>query len=199
MTDTSISLLNNLRTSPQEECWEKLTQIYSPLIRMWTSKYRVQDSDAEDLVQEVLLAVSKDIRGFEHRGPRAFRGWLKAILLNRLRKYWRNRDRLPKVGAGSELDRKLDELEDPASGLSVLWNQEHDLFVLRQLLEFVKPHFEPKTWMAFCQVTLNGSKPESVAQDLGISPNAVCLAKSRVIRRLRQEADGLVESSSNFF
>ena len=52
MTDTSISLLTSLQLAPEESCWERLAQIYGPLIRVWTNKYHVQDSDADDLVQE---------------------------------------------------------------------------------------------------------------------------------------------------
>ena len=64
----------------------------------WLRKYDVQDSDAEDLLQEVLLAVAKDISKFDHGGqPGALRGWMKAILVNRLRKFWRSRDRNPQM------------------------------------------------------------------------------------------------------
>ena len=61
-----------------------------------------------------------------------------------------------------------------------------------------KPHFAPTTWTAFCRVALDGARPNMVAQELGISLNAVCIAKSRVLSRLRQESEGLVESSSGF-
>ncbi|MGB7328076.1 MAG: terminase gpA endonuclease subunit [Rubripirellula sp.] len=94
MHETSLSLLDHLRHSPENEGWNRLAELYTPLIRTWLQRYDVQDSDAHDLVQEVLLAVSKDLGTFEHRGqPGAFRGWLKAILINRLRKFWRARER----------------------------------------------------------------------------------------------------------
>ena len=90
MQETSLSLLERLRHSPENEGWSRLADLYAPLVRVWLRRYDVQDSDANDLVQEVLLAVSKELGTFEHRGqPGAFRGWLKAILINRLRKFWR--------------------------------------------------------------------------------------------------------------
>lgn len=200
MHETSLSLLDRLRHSPENEGWNRLVDLYAPLVRVWLRKYDVQDSDANDLVQEVLLTVSRELGTFEHRGqPGAFRGWLKAILINRLRKFWRARDRRPEARGDSDIDARISQLDDPASEISRIWDREHDHYVLRQLLTLAESHFEPKTWQAFCRVVLEGAKPDVVAQEMGISLNAVCLAKSRVIRRLRQESAGLIESSSSFF
>jgi RNA polymerase sigma-70 factor (ECF subfamily) len=200
MHETSLSLLERLRQSPENESWPRLSDLYTPLIRTWLRRYEVQDSDANDLVQEVLLAVSKDISRFEHAGhPGAFRGWLRTVLTNRLRKFWRLRDRRPQARGDSDVDARLAQLEDPYSELSLIWNREHDQHVLRQLLVLAEPNFEANTWKAFCRVALDGAKPDLVAEEMGISLNAVCLAKSRVIRRLRQESTGLIESSSSFF
>ena len=82
--------------------------------------------------------------------------------------------------------------------MSRLWDGEHDRYVLRQLLNLVKPHFAPNTWMAFYRVALKGERPRDVATEMQISLNAVVTAKSRVLGKLRQEAEGLVNSSSGF-
>ena len=200
MNETSLSLLEKLRDSPETESWARLQRIYAPLIRVWLRKYEVQPNDADDLGQEVLLAVSKDISAFEHNGRSgAFRAWLKGILVNRLRSFWRKRDRQPKAAGGSNMDQRLAELDDPASQVTLIWNKEHDQHLLRELLQIVAPHFESNTWAAFCKTTLEGQKPDAVAADLEMSLNAVFIAKSRVISRLRQEASGLVEDSDGFF
>jgi len=200
MNETSLSLLNRLRHSPDSESWDRLVQLYSPLIKAWLRRYEVPPNDADDLVQEVLLAVSRDLGRFEHAGQvGAFRGWLKAILVNRLRKFWRARDRRPQARGDSNIDARLAQLDDPSSEMSLIWNREHDQYVLRQLLALAEPNFEPATWTAFCRVALDGKKPDVVAEEMAISLNAVCLAKSRVLRRLRQESEGLVESASGFF
>lgn len=200
MHETSLSLLNRLRHSPENEGWNRLTALYTPLIRRWLRRYDVQDSDAQDLIQEVFLSVSKDLGTFDHPGqPGAFRGWLKAILINRLRKFWRSRDRRPQARGDSDIDARLAQLDDPTSELSQIWNREHDQYVLRQLLALAEPHFEPNTWKAFCHVALEGSKADVVAQEMGISKNAVIVAKCRVLNRLRQQSEGLIESSSGFF
>ena len=147
MNETSLSLLHRLRHAPESESWNRLVDLYAPLLRAWLRKYDVQDSDADDLAQEVLLAVSKDLGKFEHGGqPGSFRGWLKAILVNRLRKFWRVRDRRPQARGGSDLDARLAQLDDPASEMSQIWNRQHDQYVLRQLLALVEPHFTPNTW-----------------------------------------------------
>jgi len=200
MNETSLSLLARLRRSPDSEGWNRLNELYAPLIRTWLRKYDVQPSDADDLTQEVLLAVSKDVCKFEHGGhPGAFRGWLKAILVNRLRNFWRARDRGALVRADTFIDERLAQLDDPASEISQIWNRQHDQHVLGQLLALAEPHFAPDTWKAFCRVALDGVRADVVAQELGISLNAVFIAKSRVLSRLRLEAEGLIESASGFF
>ena len=199
MNSTSISLLIRLQRTGDSKNWNRLVELYSPLLRAWLRKYDVQASDADDLVQEVLMAVSKDLKSFDHSGrPGAFRSWLRTILAHRLQNFWRSRGRRPQTRGDSDIDRRLQQLEDPASEMSEIWNRQHDRHVAKQLLTITQSSFEPSTWKAFCRVALEGARPDVVATELGISLNAVLLAKSRVLKRLRKEADGLIESSSNF-
>ena len=199
MDETSISLLNRLQQTDDPEMWDRLVGLYAPLLKSWLRKYDVQPSDADDLVQEVLMAVSKDVMTFDHNGrPGAFRTWLRSILVNRLRSFWRARGRRPQAHGDSDMERRLAQLEDPASEMSQLWNRQHDRHVARQLLALSEPQFAPNTWKAFCRVAIDGERPDVVAAELGISLNAVFIAKSRVLSKLRQEAEGLIESSSDF-
>lgn len=199
MDDTSLSLLARVRQSSDRQAWDRLMAIYTPLLGVWLRKYDVQATDVDDLVQEVLLVVATDLKSFEHGGqPGVFRAWLRAILVNRLRGFWRARGRRPLVRGDSDIDWRLAQLEDPASEISQLWNRQHDQHVARQLLALVEPHFAPATWKAFYRAALEGVRADVVASELGISVNAVFIAKSRVLSRLRQEAEGLVESSSGF-
>ena len=200
MHDTSLTLLNRLRQSPDSDSWNRFVGSYAPLVRAWLSRYDVQASDADDLSQEVLLAIFQSVAEFDHNGNAgAFRAWIKQILVNRLRNYWRRKTRDLSISAGTSIDERLGELDDPESALSLLWNQEHDQHVLAALLRSVERHFTPDTWNAFIRVALDGAKANVVVEELGISLNAVFVAKSRVLNRLRQEAEGLVESSSFFF
>lgn len=196
MESTSISLIDRLRTQGDEESWNRLVTIYSPLLKDWLERYQVQASDADDLVQEVMLAIAKDLQQFEHRGREGcFRSWMRAILVNRLRGFWRARARRPSTPGYLGIEQQLVQLEDPTSALSQAWNLEHDRYVLRQLLRLVEPHFSTKTWQAFYRVTFDDARPDAVAQELGLSVNAVFIARSRVLSRLRQEAAGLIDAS----
>ena len=84
-------------------------------------------------------------------------------------------------------------MESPDSALSRLWDREHDEHVVASLMERVQCYFEPATWRAFLRHVQEGEPAGQVAEALGLSLNSVLLAKCRVLKRLRQEAAGLVE------
>lgn len=199
MDATSLSLLKQLRQSEDSESWSRLADLYTPLLHSWLGKYGVQQADADDLIQDVLMVMAKELPAFEHNGRAgAFRAWLRTILVNRLRNFWRTTGRGDKVAGGSDMEQKLEQLADPSSELSRLWDKQHDQFVVRRLLAASQPKFAAATWQAFRRVTLDGVSPERVAAELGISVNAVFIAKSRVLSRLRREADGMIAASSAF-
>ena len=170
--------------------------LYRPLLMAWLRKYHVQDFDLDDLMQEVLMAVAKDLPTFDHNGRTgAFRAWLRSIMVNRLRNFWRSRGRQLQAQGGSDIQLRLAQLDDPSSEMSQLWNQQHDLHVAQQLLQQVEPDFTAQTWAAFTRVAIDGQRADAVAVELGISTNAVFIAKSRVLSRLRREAAGLIDSN----
>jgi RNA polymerase sigma-70 factor (ECF subfamily) len=194
MAATSVSLLERLRWQPQGDDWQRLVAIYTPLIRGWLGRQDVPPADADDLVQDVLGVVVRELEAFQHNErPGAFRAWLRAITVNRLRGYWRARHRPGQPSGGSDALRLLEQLEDPKSGLSQVWDQEHDRHVLARLLEILEPEFPATSWTAFRRHVLDDLPAAAVAQELHVSVNVVLLAKSRILRRLRQEAQGLLE------
>jgi RNA polymerase sigma factor (sigma-70 family) len=194
MPQTSATLLERLQTPGDEAAWERFLVIYKPLIHGWLRRFDLAGADADDLAQDVLMAVVKDLPEFQHAGQKgAFRGWLRVVTLNRLRGHWR-RLQTQRRAAGSQVAEMLDQLQDPASELCRRWDQEHDRFVTQRLLEIIQPEFQATTWQAFRRLVLEDAAPAQVAQELGLSSNAVWSAKSRVLRRLRQEAQGLVET-----
>jgi RNA polymerase sigma-70 factor (ECF subfamily) len=93
----------------------------------------------------------------------------------------------------SDITRMLDQLEDPASDLSRRWDQEHDEFVLQRLLDLIEPDFRPATWRAFRRYAIDGASAETVAAELGLTVNAILIAKSRVLSHLRKHDQGLVD------
>jgi RNA polymerase sigma-70 factor (ECF subfamily) len=194
MSDTSASLLQRLREQPDDDAWRRLVHLYTPLLKGWLGRYGVQPADADDLIQEVLAVVVRELPQFEYnRRAGAFRRWLRTILVHRLRGFWRARQARPTATGDSDPARTLEQLEDPESGLSKLWDQEHDRHVMARLLEQVEPEVTPSTWQAFRRVVLEGRAEEAVAAELGLSVNAVFIAKSRVLARLRREARDLID------
>jgi RNA polymerase sigma-70 factor (ECF subfamily) len=188
MAETPLSLLERLRLNPDPASWQRLADLYTPLIRGWLARHQVQPADIDDLTQEVFSALLRDLPNFRHDLRRgAFRRWLRTIAVNRLRNFWRDRGR----AAGP--DHILDQLEDPASDPSRHWDEEHDRHVAKRLLDLIEPEFEPGTWRAFCLLVLEGLPTRVAAERLGTSPNAVRIAKSRVLSRFRQEVGDLID------
>lgn len=190
MITTPRSLLVRLADQPEEADWRRWVDLYQPFITRWLGQAGVPSHDAADLSQDVLTAVVKDVSGFQHsERTGAFRKWLRTVVVNRTRGYWRKRNAHPRQAAESAV---LDQLEDPASGLSGQWDHEHDVHVTTQLLSALEGEFAPATWQAFRHQVVGGVKAADVARELGLTVNAVLIAKSRVLRRFRQEASGLL-------
>jgi RNA polymerase sigma-70 factor (ECF subfamily) len=191
--ETSVSLLDRLGRAPTEEDWRRLLDLYQPLLRAWMARAGVRASEADDLAQDVLLVVFREIGKFERRGAGAFRSWLRTILVHRIRDSFRGRKYRPTATGDSDFLHWLDELESPGSALSRQWDREHDEHVVSSLMRRVQGDFAPATWQAFRRHVLEGEPARRVAEELGLSLNSVLLAKSRVLKRLRQELAGLVE------
>jgi RNA polymerase sigma-70 factor (ECF subfamily) len=191
--ETSVSLLGRLAGAPTDDDWRRLDDLYRPLLRAWVARAGVAASDVDDLVQDVLSVVVRRIGGFERRRQGAFRAWLRTILANEVRDYFRDQKYRPVATGDSDFLRRLDELESPDSALSRLWDREHDKHVIAALMERVRDDFAPQTWQAFRRHIQEGEPAGQVAEALGLSLNSVLLAKSRVLKRLRQELAGLVE------
>lgn len=189
MSLTPQSLLDRLRRQPTPVDWRRLHDLYQPLIGRWLARVPGLGDEAQDLCQEVLVVVYRELEGFERRGAGAFRAWLRAITVNRVRSFLRSRR---PVGGDMAAD-FLARLEDPHSDLSRQWDEDHDRQVLDRLLRLVEPDFTPQTWEAFRRFAIDARPAAAVAAELGTTENAVLLAKSRVLRRLREEAGGLVD------
>jgi RNA polymerase sigma-70 factor (ECF subfamily) len=195
MHETSLSLLDRSRDNLGDGSWERLVDVYSPLLRAWLARYGVQPADADDLVQEILLTVARELPKFEHSGRTgAFRNWLRAILTHRLRDFWRSRRNRAAAAGGSSWAEQLDQLADEKSDASREWDAQHDRHVMARLLEQVRPRFEPRTWEAFHRQVIDGERADVVAAALGLSLNSVYVARSRVLSTLRREAAGLIDN-----
>jgi RNA polymerase sigma-70 factor (ECF subfamily) len=194
LSATSLSLLERLRRDPADSAWGQLDEVYRPLIRIWLSRVPGLRDDLDDVAQEVMLVLVREIPRFERQREGSFRAWLRQVTVNRVREHWRQRGRQPRVGLGdADGETFLSRLEDPSSDLAAQWDREHDRQVFNRLLETVRADFQPATWEAFRRFALDGVPAARVAAELGTTENAVLLAKSRVLKRLREEAGVLIE------
>ncbi len=191
--ETSASLLSRLRTGTDEQAWQRLDQLYRPLIAHWLGSDPALGAEAEDLVQDVMAVLVRELPRFQRRRTGSFRRWLRTITVHRLAAHWRSCKNRPRVLGASPEESPLAQLSDPRSDLSRRWDEEHDRHVLRRLIDLITPQFEPATLAAFRRVAFDGVAPAQAAAELGLSLNAVLLAKSRVLARLRQEAEGLID------
>jgi RNA polymerase sigma-70 factor (ECF subfamily) len=193
---TNLSLLARARTGSGND-WDRLVTIYQPLIFAWLHRQGLPHHAVEELTQDVLLTVFRELGSFDHPGrPGAFRAWLRVITVNRSRAYWRAETHRPAAVGGSDFHLILEQLENPESDLSRQWNQEHDKHVVTRLLELLEAEFTPSTMMAFRRQVFDGAEAEAVAAELEMTVGAVYVAKSRVLSRLRKEAEGLLTDDS---
>jgi RNA polymerase sigma-70 factor (ECF subfamily) len=118
---------------------------------------------------------------------------LRTIVCSRTIDYWRSADPGRQATGGSGATAALQQIEDPSSDLNRQWNEDHDRYVLNCLLDQVEEEFEPRTLNAFRRLALEGVSGPEAAQELGLSVAAVYMAKSRVLQRLRQLAEGLID------
>jgi RNA polymerase sigma-70 factor (ECF subfamily) len=187
MQTTPASLLLRLRRPGEQRAWEQFVDLYTPLLFHWSLRLGLKEADAADLVQDVFLELSRRLATFEYDCQKSFRAWLRTVLHNK----WRDRQRraaLPLAGSGLALD----DLPSPDPG-DVFSEAEYRQFLVSRALQVMQAEFQPTTWKACWEHVVTGRPAADVASELGITTNAVYLAKSRVLRRLRQELDGLLD------
>jgi RNA polymerase sigma-70 factor (ECF subfamily) len=195
LMDTPVSLLERLRDGTDQEAWRRLDELYRPLICRWVLRDPTLRDDADDLAQEVMAVLVRELPDFRRQRVGSFRRWLRLVTHNQVQTFRRKHRNRPRAVGEAPEDDPLAQLADPNSELSRLWDQEHDCHVLRRLLELLESdsQFEPATLQAFRLVVFDDAKPAVAAGQLGLSVNAVLLAKSRVLKRLRQESEGLLD------
>lgn len=189
MQTTQMTLLRRAKGGASE-AWADLDKFYRPFIRRWFFTQHVSVDDAEDLTQEVLATLFRELPRFEHSGRAgAFRCWLRSTCLNRLRQHQRSfavRDRL--IGGGDLADADAISVDDPQS---IAWDREHDRAILRYLFSLVEKQFEAVTMAVFRRLALEGASVACVAVEFGMTEGAVYVARSRVLVKLREEGERL--------
>ncbi len=187
---TSLSLLDRLRDHPSsKEAWNSMDSIYGPLLHRWVARYDLQDADGDDLVQDVLLELRKLLPTFRHNGQRgAFRRWVREILARRVRNFRRSWFRF--WGRTRPLAAELEAADSP---LARRWDEEHDEHLLRCVWAYLTRTESDRNVKVFRLLVIDEVAAEDVAAEFKMKPNTVYQTKSRILKKLREEFQGLVD------
>ena len=183
MDSTSASLLERLKQPAAQASWARFVNLYTPLLFYWARRLGLQESDAADLVQDVFALLVKKLPRFNYQRDRSFRGWLRTVMYNKWRK--KRAERLA-------TDAGLSGVADPEPAAD-LGEAEFQQQVTVRALQLMQAEFRPSTWKACWETVVCGRPAAEVACELGMSVNAVYLARGRVLRRLRQELQGMLD------
>jgi RNA polymerase sigma-70 factor (ECF subfamily) len=188
MHTTSPTLLERLRGAADPAAWSRLVQLYTPLLFSWARRSGETEHDAADLVQDVFVVLLRTLPTFDYDPASGkFRAWLRTLLLNKLRDRKRREAR-----EGQALAQRQTEGESP-DAVNTFWEREYHQELSRRALQLMQADFAPTTWKACWETVVEGRASQEVARELGITENAVYIAKGRVLRRLREELNGLLE------
>jgi RNA polymerase sigma-70 factor (ECF subfamily) len=185
--ETRASLLARLRDPADDASWRTFVDLYGPIIVGYCRRLGLQDADAADVAQDVLTGVVRSIRTFEYDRERGrFRDWLRTVVRNRVGRFLRD-----VAGQPAWANAQLDGL--PAAAQDGDWTEAFNTHILRAALDRIRSHFEPATWEAFNRAWQEQRPAAAVAAELGMGVDAVYVAKSRVLKRLRAEVTALAD------
>ncbi len=186
LTQTHTSLLIGLRDRNNDAVWSEFFARYHPLLVAFARRLGLSEQDAEDAAQETLMAfVSAYREGGYDRDKGRLRTWLFGIASHKARDVQRRRGRALVVGDDSGTTGFLDRIPDDEHA-SRIWDAEWQQAIVRKCLEEVRGQVQAKTFQAFELFALKGWPAERVGEHLGMTENAVWIAKNRVLSRLRE-------------
>jgi RNA polymerase sigma-70 factor (ECF subfamily) len=191
---TSRSLLARVRAD-EPDAWDRLVHLYAPLVLHWCRRSGLQNQDVADIFQEVFQAVVSHVGNFRReREGDTFRGWLRRITQNKVRDHFRKLGHEARGTGGSSAQARLGQLPTPQPVVDELAPEgEGERALLTRALDLIRGEFEERTWAAFWRTAVEGRAAKDIGDELAMSPGAVRVAKSRVLRRLRQELGDLME------
>jgi RNA polymerase sigma-70 factor (ECF subfamily) len=186
MNTTPISLLARVRQPGEQKAWARFVEMYTPMLFLWSRRLNLQESDAADLVQDVFAVVVQKLPDFVYDRGQSFRGWLRTILSNK----WRDLQRRRRVRPVQE-----ERGEEPAAppDTDSLDEEEYRRHLVGRALELMQREFQLTTWRACWETVVSDRPAADVAAELGMTLDSVYAAKSRVLRRLRKELEGLLD------
>jgi RNA polymerase sigma-70 factor (ECF subfamily) len=186
MNTTPVSLLERLRLDDPRAAWDRFVRLYTPLLSHWARKLGLQGPEADDLVQEVFTLLVQKLPEFRYDPAKRFRAWLWTVTVNKHRERLRRRS----LAAGGPA--ALEEVSVPDASEAV-GEADYQQYLVKRAVQLMQDEFQPATWKAFWECVVAGRPGAEVAAELGVTENAVYLAKGRVLRRLREELAGLLD------
>jgi RNA polymerase sigma-70 factor, ECF subfamily len=187
--DTQSLLLANIQSLENREAWAEFVQIYRPVIYRMARRRGMQDADAQDLSQDVLVRVSKAIPRWEPQAGIRFRHWLRKVASNAIVSAV-TKSKPHGMVDGSAADQILADTPEVSATISEL---DDECFRERYLraATIVKIDVSPDTWAAFEQTVVQGRNCEEAAESLGKSLGTIYAARSRILKRLQTEVQRL--------
>ncbi|MHB1037936.1 MAG: RNA polymerase sigma factor [Pirellulales bacterium] len=183
---TRASLLLRLGDSKDHEAWVEFVTLYEPVIYRSLRRHGLQDSDARDVMQELLLAVSRSIDRWDaSKQCGSFRGWLRRVARNLVVNWLKQRGRRVAASGGSDLQAMIDLAPAPDEPDTVEFDRQLRRALFRRAGEQVRDEVHPATWQAFWETCVVGTSPAETAAKAGMTVGAVRVAKCRVLARLR--------------
>ena len=184
MLETPATLLNRLCDQPVPGDWERFVRLFTPLLRRWAGRFGVDGSSEEDVLQELFVLLIRKLPEFRHDPSRSFRAWLWTVFRHTVLAWQKRQPR-----TGPALD-QVAELSIP-DAMAEATESEYRRYLLGRITQIVQTDFPPATWQIFQQVVIVGRPGVEVAREFGVTVNAVYLARSRIVARLREELAGL--------
>ena len=184
--DTSITLLERLQNNPGDpRAWSLFVERYQPRIRQWCLNWGMQDCDADDVTQEVLLKLLDAIRKFHYDPACSFRAWLKTVTQHALSDFVATRRKHPgQIAATIDL---IAESDDARTDLERQLEDAYDAELLELAMNRVKERVKPATFQAFQLTVMEGNSGADAARILEMPVAHVFVAKHRVQKMLQDE------------
>jgi len=187
MHTTPRTLLEQLKQPRQAAAWDRFVDLYTPLLYYWARRLGLRAEEARDLVQDVFLILVRELPEFTYDRHKSFRNWLRTIAHNKWRERLRRESRRPVSVSHGALEEPIAPEADSFAEI------EYRRFLAGRALVLIQSQFEAATWRAFWECVVEDRPATEVARELGITLNAVYIAKSRVLACLRRDLDGLMD------
>ncbi|WP_397571401.1 RNA polymerase sigma factor [Schlesneria sp. T3-172] len=188
--DTRPSLVLRLRDTRDQQAWTTFLEIYQPLIYRLIRTRHVQDADAREITQEVLLAVAGSIDRWEvDPGRGTFRGWLSTITRNLVVNFLIRQSRHPRGRGDADFQQVMVDLPAPEGDESALFDLEQRRQVFRWAADRIRNEFRESHWLAFWRTAVEGHPVADVARELQISTGLIYVSRNRVMKRLREKVE----------